>query len=538
MTDTQFWADKLADEIVAERGDRDHYIFNAGMSVSGRMHIGNLRGELVIPSRVQHILESRDADVTFRGVYYTQDRFKGKDEQLQQFDDPGDAERYAGWRLIDVPDPAGCHDNWVDHFNAANQPYLSDYGIDIDPLTTTEFYTMQETKDLVRRFLEERGTVREILNEFRDRQPYPEDWIPYDPLCTECNRIDTTDALEIDFDEDRVRYRCTDCGAEGWSPLEKGKLAWRLEWAALWHVLDVDFEPYGKDHATPGGSRDSAIAIAEAFDLNYPAGFSFNWVYLKQDGDTREMTSSGDIGITAEEFLDLAAPPILTYLYLSTRPMTEIMFDPADLPTYHRRFDRAERVYFGAEELDDEKEERNITRSYELAMIDIPDEQPVRVDYEHAAFVAQTVPRDDWDTRGKQVLQATGHLPDDVSDADWNRTVERMECALHWARTYAPDKHVYTFNEDVHDDIRDDLSEEELDAMRALRDLLKEQDYDDKDALEDDIFTVARDSDVSVGAFFSAAYRCLLSRDSGPRLADFILTRGQDAVEQVLETLD
>ncbi|MFB6265545.1 MAG: lysine--tRNA ligase, partial [Candidatus Nanohaloarchaea archaeon] len=116
MEEPLFWADQLAGDILEERGEKDSYVFNSGMSVSGKMHIGNLRGELMIPSRVRHVLENEGKEVSFRGVYYTQDRFKAKDEQLEQFDSREEPEKYEGWRLIDVPDPEGCHDNWVEHF--------------------------------------------------------------------------------------------------------------------------------------------------------------------------------------------------------------------------------------------------------------------------------------------------------------------------------------------------------------------------------------------------------------------------------------
>ncbi len=538
MDDAVFWVDQLADDIRDDRGDTGRYVFNSGMSVSGKMHIGNLRGELIIPSRVRHILEEEGRDVTFRGVYYTQDRFKAKDAQLEQFDDPSGAERYEGWRLIDVPDPDGCHDNWVEHFNAANQPYLAEFGIDVDPLTTTEFYRMDAAKDVVQLFLEEKDRVREVMNEFRDRNPYPEDWIPFDPLCEECNRIDTTTALEVDTEDWTVRYECEECGEEGWSDMEEGKLAWRLEWAALWHVLDVDFEPYGKDHATPGGSRDSCVALAEEFDLNYPTGFSFNWVYLKDGDDVREMTSSGDVGISAAEYLEFAAPEVLAFLYLSNRPMTEIYFSPTEMPTHYRRFDRAERVYFGEEELDDEKRAMNLERTYELAMQEVPEELPVRVPFDHAAFVAQTVPRDVWADDGIATLQETGHVPDDINEKDMERVLQRLEHARQWAVEYAPEQYRYDFNDSVPDSVVQQLSSDQIDAMNGLEELLATEQYSDSETLENDLFELARGSDVDVGEFFAAAYQCLLSRDEGPRLADFILTRGQDEVLNVLKTLN
>lgn len=538
MEEPVFWADQLARDIVDERPDRDSYVFSSGMSVSGRMHIGNIRGELMIPSRVQHVLEGEGKEVDFRGVYYTQDRFKGKEEQLERFEDPGEAESYVGWRLIDVPDPEGCHDNWVEHFNSENHPYLGEFGIDVEPITTTEFYRMEEAKQVVRLFLEDKEKVREILNQFRENNPYPDDWIPFDPLCEECNRIDSTTALEVDLESWEARYECGECGAEGWSDMVKGKLSWRLEWAALWEALEVDFEPYGKDHATPGGSRDSAVEVAEEFDLNYPEGFPFNWVYLKEDGDVREMTSSGDVGITAREFLEFAEPEILAFLYLSNRPMTEIYFSPGEMPTHYRRFDRAERAYFGEENLDDEKREHNLSRIYELSVLDVPVELPVRVEFDHAAFVAQTVPEDRWETDGIEKLRETGHVPAELSEDDRERVLRRLGNALAWAREHAPEDYVYEFNEEVPDSVAEGLSGGQVESVNSLVDLLSSREYSSKEELEDDLFELARESDVEMGEFFQAAYLCLLSREDGPRLADFILTRGQDEVLKVLETLE
>ncbi|MCJ7478725.1 MAG: lysine--tRNA ligase [Candidatus Nanohaloarchaeota archaeon QJJ-7] len=537
MEEPVFWADQLARDILEEQGEKDSYVFNSGMSVSGKMHIGNLRGELMIPSRVRHILEEGGKEVDFLGVYYTQDRFKSKQEQLEQFDDPEEAEKYEGWRLIDVPDPEGCHDNWVEHFNEENHPYLSDFGIDVETLTTTEFYTWGDTKELVRRFLDNRERVRNVLNEFRERNPYPEDWIPFDPLCTECNRIDSTEALEVDLEDWEVRYRCENCGAESWSDMEEGKLGWRLEWSALWHVLEVDFEPYGKDHATPGGSRDSCVALAKEFDLDYPAGFSFNWVYLKDGEDIREMTSSGDVGITAQEYLEFSAPEVLAFVYMSNRPMSEIYFSPRELPTHYRRFDRAERVYFGNEDMDDEKREMNLERVYELAVLDPPEEQPVRVEFDHAAFVAQTIPPGEWGKEGLEKLRDTGHVPEEMSERDRERVLERLERARNWARDYAPEDHLYEFNEEVPEEVVEGLSSEQLAAIRDLVRMLEENDYSSGGELEDDLFELARDSGVGVGEFFQASYLCLLSREDGPRLADFILTRGQEEVLNVLRTV-
>ncbi|MFB6294399.1 MAG: hypothetical protein ABEI97_01440, partial [Candidatus Nanohaloarchaea archaeon] len=225
-------------------------------------------------------------------------------------------------------------------------------------------------------------------------------------------------------------------------------------------------------------------------------------------------------------------------LYLSNRPMTEIYFSPAEMPTHYRRFDRAERVYFDAEEMDDEKRAMNLERTYELAMQHVPAEQPVRVPFDHAAFVAQTVPQDAWEDEGVATLQETGHVPDDIGEDDLERVLQRLKHAQRWADMYAPEQYIYDFNDSVPEDVVQQLSSDQIAAMHALADLLESEEYSDTAELEDDLFDLSRDADVDVGEFFAAAYQCLLSRADGPRLADFILTRGQDEVLNVLTTLD
>jgi len=547
----QHWATKLAASIIQERGEKEHYTFNSGMSISGPMHIGNLRGELILNSRVQQVLEEEHGkQVTLKGTYYTQDRFKGKQAQLNQFSDANKAEQYIGYRLIDVPDPEGCHDNWVEHFNSANAPYLRKFGVESDPITTTEFYKLPETKEVVRTFLSNKDKVREVLNQYRDRK-YPEGWIPFDPLCTECNRIDQTRATSIDLEQGLVHYTC-DCGAEGTSQLEKGKLAWRLEWSALWEVLGVDFEPYGKDHATPGGSRDSCVDICQNFGLNYPEGFAFNWVYYKaknEEGGGKErkiMSSSQGRGITTQEYLDIGEPAALSYLYVSTKAMKEIEFDLAELPVLHRRFDRAERTYF--DDLDEEersklsdKEEQNIKKNYELAVNSLPEEQPIRAPYDVCATIGQIIPLREEDNQQEvekerlERLASLGHIPERVSEKDRVRVLSRIERATNWARSYAPEDMVYGLNETVTAAIKEELSEEQVEAMLELRQALKEE--KDKDELKDLLFTVKDNSQLETRQFFQTAYLCLLGKKKGPRLNELIATIGQDRVRDILSCL-
>ncbi len=529
MTDVTHWADQKANEIIKERGEKEKYVFNSGMSISGKMHIGNLRGELIITSRIQKILENKGKKVEFKGVYYTQDRFKGKEQQLKQFSDPKKAEKYTGWRLIDVPDPKGCHDNWVEHYNSQNDPYLQKFGINVNPINNTDFYKREKTIELVKKFLKNREKIRNILNKFRDRKPYPEDWIPFDPFCKECNRIDETEALEVDLNTEKVKYKCSHCGSEEWSKLEKGKLAWRLEWVALWHVLGIDFEPYGKDHATPGGSRDSCVEICKEMELNYPTGFAFNWVYLKEDGNPQVMTSSGAKGITAEEYLEIADPNVLNYLYLSTKPMKEIYFDPKEIPIHYRHFDNAEKIYFGNKEAESEKRKENIKRNYELAVNKIPDQEKQKVPYGFCSTIAQVAESKE---RRKEILKRTGHL-ENPSKIEIKKALERIEKAENWVEKYAPEKYIYRIQEKIPESARE-IDREILKIYEEVAEKIEKGKNGQE--IQQFIYENAKEKDMNIGKVFKSGYKLILDQNQGPRLGPFLTTLDKDFVVKRLKT--
>ncbi len=527
MTETNHWIDTQAEKIISERGNKQRYVFNSGMSISGRMHVGNLRGELVIPSRIEKALKEKGKEVEFKGVYYTQDRFKGKDEQLQDFKNKEEARKYIGWRLIDVPDPKGCHKNWVEHYNSENDPYLKEFGININPITTTEFYKMKETKELVKLFLGEKEKVRQVLNKFRERKPYPKDWIPFDPLCEKCNRIDKTKATKVNLEENTVQYECRACGDKGSSRIEKGKLAWRLEWASLWNVLEVDFEPYGKDHATPGGSRDSCIALCKEFNLDYPAGFAYNWVYLKKDGKPKVMTSSGNIGITTQRYLEIGNPEILNYLYLSTKPMKEIYFDPKEIPIHYRHFDSAEKVYYEEKEAKTEKREENIKRNYELAVNKVQNKQPQRVPYDFCATIAQITKNEE---KRKNILMRTGHL-ENPSKRDLENALKRIELAGNWVENYAPQEYIYEVLEERPENI--EIDQEVLKIYREVADLVEKGSNGQE--IQQFIYERSKEEGISPGKAFKAGYNLIIGRNRGPRLGPFIASLDPEQVTKILK---
>ena len=436
------WIDKLADELeerLREKG-KDTLVFNGGLSVSGAQHIGRLRGEVLLVEALRRILERRGYRVRQLLTIYTQDPWKGKEEQRRVFPDPEEARKYTGWPLIRVPDPRGCHANWVEHFWSDFGPYL-EYFTDgkIEVVFTHELYK-GPLAEFALLAVKLREKVRKVINKYRGRKPYPKDWIPLEPRCQACGRIDSTEALEVDFERGRVRYRCQHCGHEGWAPLHDSKLNWRLEWTGVWKVLSVDFEPYGKDHATPGGSRDSCVDLAvNVFGFKPPEGMWYEWVALRLDGREMDMTSSGFIALTPREWLEVAHPQILRFLYFYHKPQRRIVIDLREIPNYYEMYYKAERIYFGVDTTGNEEEDAYLARTYELSHPRrVPDRLPSQPPYGHAAILAQIIPENLLPQEALRRLQRTGHLsrePDEYS-LEWAKSL--IERAGRWAKRYAP----------------------------------------------------------------------------------------------------
>ncbi|MBI4416188.1 MAG: lysine--tRNA ligase, partial [Euryarchaeota archaeon] len=359
------WFDDLLADVRRFVGGKPQVLVNGGLSVSGLQHVGRLRGELVLCQCLARELRADGREVVQHLVQYTQDQWKGKAWQLSQFP-RGEGPRYVGWRLIDVPDPHGCHANWVSHYWAEFASFLEIYTPGVRVTSTTEMYRREDMRKLIVDVTARAEDVRVVVNKYRGRHPEPPGWIPFEPYCNRCRRVGNARALRINGIES-VDYEC-DCGDRGTSKLELGKLNWRLEWPAVWKVLAVDVEPFGKDHATPGGSRDSCKEIAETIlGFRPPMGIPYEWVGLSDRGkDLGDMGSSDFLGFTPTQWLEVGDPEVLRYPYAFNPISRRVVLDLGRVDALHDAYDLAEAAFYADER---EGDEGNFARSYELAQL-------------------------------------------------------------------------------------------------------------------------------------------------------------------------
>ncbi|MFW9855332.1 MAG: lysine--tRNA ligase [Candidatus Thorarchaeota archaeon] len=538
------WIDELTSKIIDNWPDIKHFNCNCGISVSGRQHVGRLRGEIVLTNAVVNELERAGYSASHSLILYTSDPWKGKPAQINAFKDSQEGQQYIDWRLVDVPDPTGKYSSWVDFFWQDFGDPLPLFGRDVQIVRTHELYQEKRMQDVILELIGKKEQVREILNKYRPENPFPEGWIPFNPRCSNCNRIGTTTALEVNLSSYEVRYSCKGCHTEGWADMKLGKLNWRLEWATIWYLLDVHFEPYGKDHATAGGSRDSCVEVLRSV-LGHPGPYGYwnEWVgYSEGRTDYGDMTSSGFIGFTPKDWLKYASPEVLKYLYLKIPPRRRIVLGFDKIPYYIADYDRAERVYSGQETLDDPSERHAIVRSFEIVFYnEVPEYREFQLDFNHSVILAQIVLPDE---RGvEQAIQklSTTEILSETPDQEGRSYISsRLTQARQWALDHAPESLRFKITDKIPDVLPDGVDRRYYDLITKLKTRLSQIKWTELEIKR--CMVEIRDgeelSKKEMQQFFKTLYYLFLGSSRGPRLAPFLAALDQEWVINRLEAFE
>ncbi|MBS7252109.1 MAG: lysine--tRNA ligase, partial [Candidatus Freyarchaeota archaeon] len=240
--------------------------------------------------------------------------------------------------------------------------------------------------------------------------------------------------------------------------------------------------------------------------------------------DMGDMGSSDFLGVTPAEWLEIAEPEVLRYLYLKNKPMKRVVIDFSRIPELVESYDQAERVYYGAERVPQKKEEFEMRRSYELSQLRVPPKiLPFQLRYAHAATLVQLLPKENLVENAIEKLRSTGLLGGEASDTDKIRIERRLKEAEAWLNKYAPERFKLKLLDEVPVTLKEQLTKEERRALRILADRLGEKEFTESE-LENILYRIAKE-EAGLGSrrFFELIYQILIGRKQGPRLASFIL---------------
>ena len=361
------WVDEAAAKIIFEKGGKDLYTCASGITPSGTVHIGNFR-EIITVELVARALKDMGKNVRFIYSWDDYDVFRKVPANM-----PKQEELKSSLRLpiTMAPDPWERETSYARHHEVEVEKALPRAGIFPEYIYQAQRYRSSAYAAGIRRALEKRDVLINILDKFRDEEhKIKGEWWPVSVFCEKCNKDET----EIEgWDGDwGLSYKCRACGNAEKLDIQtaKGvKLSWRVDWPMRWEYEKVDFEPAGKDHHSQGGSFDTAKHVCKDV-YNWDAPISFRYDFIGTKGLPGKMSSSkGDV-IDLSEVLKVYTPELTRYLFAGTRPNTEftISFD-LDVIKIYEDYDKTERIAWKIDNAKDDTAYQKEKRIYELSQV-------------------------------------------------------------------------------------------------------------------------------------------------------------------------
>lgn len=497
------WADVLAKQL-AEKADK--HVLATGITPSGPIHIGNMR-EVLTTDAVYRALIKLGVDAEF---IYIADDFDHLRKVYPYL--PSSYEQYVGKPISEIPCPCGKHDSYADHYLFAFLDSLKEIGISPTVYRASEMYKTGFYHEAIETALEKTEAIKEIIERISKRT-LPKQWLPFNIQCDKCQRLTTTKPELYEYPY--IEYSCS-CGHTGKCDIRKdgvGKLPWRVDWPARWKILNVTFEPFGKDLGTTGGARETGEEIVKDIYQYEPPDFTmYEFILLKGKG---AMHSSKGTALSANEMLEMTPPEVLRFLIMKNQPSKHITFDPGfGLLSLVDEYDQVERMYFGEEERI--KGYKDLDAIYELSQPgNIPTSIPFQIPFRHLVTVVQI--GDTWEEI-KDILYRTGQLPDMISEEEETHLRLRKEHALYWLDHFAPDAVRFTVQKKL-PSIKFTNEEKKLLAEIARN---ASESHWTAEEIHNVIYEIVSKHQISPKKAFTAVYKAILGETRGPRAGFFL----------------
>jgi lysyl-tRNA synthetase class 1 len=489
------WLDQLVAK-VTEQHPKGELIVSSGHSPSGTYHIGTLR-EVMTANAIAWALRRAGRDARHVDFIDDFDAFR----KVPKFV-PEEWSQYIGQPVSLVPDPWDCHESYGAHFVAQLHEGLTDLGAMPDETVYGhETHATGVFAEQIAAALDKLDTVKAILTEVGGRQ-LDEHWAPVQILDDD-NSLRRRKFAGWEVEARRVHWRDRD-GSEGSVGLDEGrvKLDWRLDWPARWAKWGVTVEPFGRDHATKGGSYDTGRVLVEQIfggTAPYPVPYEF----INTAGETKKMSKSVGNVLTPKDALEVMPPEILRYFVIKARPSRTLNFDSGLglytlIDEYTR--DRANDAEAGA---------------MAYAQAGSGDETIAQVPFNHLVAVYQAARGEAAAVR--EILERTGY--GDVARDDWPVVERELRFVKNWLDKFAPDNVKFAVQEQAS---QVELDEPQQKFLAKLADTIESEGNLNGQGMHDAIYAAAEVAGMKGGAAFRTLYRVLLGQDSGPKAGWFL----------------
>ncbi len=401
--------------------------------------------------------------------------------------------------LTSVPDPFGTDPSFGAHNNRMLCEFLDGFGFEYEFASATEYYTSGKFDDILLRACERYDDIMKVMLASL-REERQQTYSCFLPISPETGRVLYVPMKEVNAKDGTITFE--EDGQDITMPVTGGnvKLQWKPDFGMRWAALDVDFEMYGKEHAT-----NTAIyqKICRILGGTGPEIFTYE-LFLDEKG--QKISKSQGNGISMDEWLAYAPPESLSY-YMYQKPKT------------------AKRLFFDVipKAVDEYNQQLNAFPSQDLAtQLNNP------VYHIHRG----QAPASDMAISFSMLLNLASAASAEDKDVLWGfirKYAPDATPASHPGLDAAAGYAVRYFNERVKaTKTYRAPSDVERAALEDLRDRLVAWDGEtDADTLQSLVFAVGKEHEFDpLRAWFSAIYEVLLGASQGPRFGGFIAIFG------------
>jgi lysyl-tRNA synthetase class 1 len=492
------WLNKVADELMA-RHPEGEILIESGGSPSGTYHLGHMR-ELVICDAI--LLELTRRGRQAKHVYFVDDL-----DALRKIpaNVPAEYERYLGMPLCDVPAPDGSQQSYADYFLQGLQKACGDLGVEVDFIRSHEKYRSGYFVPSIERCLERIDAIRKALEDISNRK-LPSQWTPIQVM--DGKYLKNREFIGIDTNSKVIQYKDLQGEVKN-VHYEKGevKLDWRLDWPGRWWLMGVDVEPFGREHASAGGSYDTGVRLMQdVYESPAPLPVPYDSIHMV--GDTKKMSASKGTALSAGEGLELLPAEVIRYFMLRNVLSKPIYFDPVNGVV--RLMDDFAALAAKTDRTDSEDQLLHIcTRGINKKTVS-------RVPFSHLVASYQAALRDT--TKTLEIIRRTEHA--EVVDEDAAIIEAELKFIDAWLDKRAPEDVKFTLRDTVDAAEFNDAEKRYLTELAAKIEQAPAE--ADGDWFHKAIYEFKDSGGLPPKELFSTLYRALIGKTSGPRAGWFL----------------
>ena len=539
------WVSKVADRVEASvrqrKGENATIVCASGISPSGPVHLGNLREPMTV-HLVAEELRGRGWKVDHLHSWDDYDRLRKVPSGV-----PAEYANYIGMPYSDIPDPFGEYDSYATRYITSFAEGLARLGIHPRYIRQSEAYRRGDYREQIKAALRQRFEIFDILSEYQNLEGQKETvdarraaYYPFKPYCDNCHK-DMTRMTSYNDEDAALTYICDNCGHEGGYSLNDridGKLLWKIDWPMRWSYEQVDFEPGGEDHSSPGSSYTVGQRIVQkVYGAKAPQFVGYAFVGM---GGRSKISSSVGTTATIDSALNIIEPAILRWLYArrANNQAFDIDYGQGLLRMYEEWDALVRQINKGAA---NESNQRLFERATRTSTEEIV--------YTHNAvpFPLLTSVIDVTQANEEQVLRIISQtLPEKEDLASLRSQLEpRFTCALNWVNNYLPDDERTHINTTFDSESFDQFSELDQAGIRMLAERLDTSwNLAELSELMYSIPKVVRGLAIDTPpndelkqaqrSFFIALYTLICGKDTGPRIPTLLLSIGLERAKLLL----